>query len=102
MGRGSRRFPCRCNRRLVESSPADVLRATYPLHPLACGKIFLPERYDDIRADTDLDRYAVDRAADDLYALGLIDLRTSFHRCVIELLFTEIDALATGPKGGLR
>lgn len=61
-------------------------------------KVFLtPDRYADIRADTALDRWAVDQAADDLFALGCITLTLAGETCVLTLLSDDLDALATGP-----
>lgn len=66
------------------------------------GKMYLPDHSGDVRAETGLDTCAVDRAVDDLFALGAVDVRMWGDRCCVELLSTDIDALAAGPKGGGR
>jgi hypothetical protein len=67
------------------------------------NKLFLDaERYADLHVDTGMDRYAVDLAADDLYALGCITIRQKpGAHTVLEVLSWNLDGASDGPKSAL-
>ena len=65
------------------------------------GKVYLPDHYHRISARTGLDRYQVDRAVDDSFALGLVDVREAGAGWCVEVLSVDLE-WATSPNGGGR
>lgn len=70
-------------------------------------KVYLPGAYEGIQEWARLDRYHVDQALDDLYALGNIDRREAGDGEAVELLDYDLDRAAktappTPPKTTTR
>ena len=55
---------------------------------------FVPATYERIADELELDRYGVNQALDDLYALGLIDAHLSGLTQVVTPLSTQIEEVA--------
>jgi hypothetical protein len=74
------------------------------------GKVYLTRaEYSDIRGEAELDRPRADQAIDDLFALGMVEMREAGASYSVVLLDTDLDgacgrngrasASETGPRG---